>query len=121
MSAFEACALTAIALQFASALDTYERDVEAMVAQRLDPELYHRVSGHMDEMREYASSMPRLSAAWVEVMIRHFELTHGLWREQQREADRAEIRQLSEKQACAVRRLRQQVLQVLASCDGQVA
>ncbi|QJW84222.1 hypothetical protein HK414_11375 [Ramlibacter terrae] len=30
----------------------------------------------------YAGAFPSLSVAWVEVLIRHFELTHGQWRQQ---------------------------------------
>jgi hypothetical protein len=33
-------------------------------------------------MRMYSGALPGLSVAWVEVLIRHFELTHSLWRTQ---------------------------------------
>jgi hypothetical protein len=115
MSASEAPALTAIAFQLAAALDAYAQDVEAMVTQRMDPEVYQRVSGDMDKMRLYSSSLPRLSVSWVEVMIRHFELTHGLWREQKGQADRAEIERLHANQRHAVMRLRQQALALLVA------
>ena len=119
MSAFEASALTAIAFQLAAALDAYEQDVEAMVSQRMAPEAYQRVSGDMDKMRLYSSSLPRLSVPWVEVMIRHFELTHGLWRQQKGQAARDEIQRLLENQLYAVRRLRQQTLNLLVAGDPQ--
>ena len=45
-----------------------------------DPELYRRVTGHVDAMRLHAAELPSLSVAWAEVMICHFELMHGVWR-----------------------------------------
>jgi hypothetical protein len=82
MSAAQTPALSAIAFQLAAALDAYEQDVALLVRAPVDPEAYHRVSGHMDQMRMYAAALPSLAGAWVEVMIRHFELTHGLWKQQ---------------------------------------
>jgi hypothetical protein len=82
MSASQAHALSAIAFQLAAALEAYEEDVAAMVRAPRDPEIYHRVTKKMDEMRLYAAALPQVSVAWVEVMIRHFELTHGMWRAQ---------------------------------------
>ena len=82
MSASQAHALSAIAFQLAAALEAYEEDVAAMVHAPRDPEIYHRVTRKMDEMRLYAAALPQVSVAWVEVMIRHFELTHGMWRAQ---------------------------------------
>lgn len=80
MSASQASALSAIAFQFLATLEAYEEDVAALVRVPLDLELYRRVSRHVDDMRMYAGALPFLSVAWVEVLIRHFELTHGLWR-----------------------------------------
>jgi hypothetical protein len=75
----------AIASQLASRLDAYGRDVEAMLGFPFDPELYRRVTGHVDAMRMYAAELPSISGAWTEVMICHFELMHGLWRTPARE------------------------------------
>lgn len=83
MSASQASALSAIAFQLVAALESYEEDVDRLVRTPADVELYQRVSRHVDELRMYAGALPSLSAAWVEVLIRHFELTHGLWRQQQ--------------------------------------
>jgi len=118
MSASEAPALTAVTLQLVAALDGYEQDVNTLVQQRLDPEQYQRVSGHMDRMRQYASALPGLSAAWVEVMIRHFELTHALWREFNAQADPAQVQQITQDHLQAVRRLRRQALQLLAAPES---
>lgn len=82
MSASQHQALSAIAFQLAATLGTYEEAILAVLEGSGDPERYRRASGHMDEMRMYAAALPQVSVPWVEVMIRHFELTHGLWRAQ---------------------------------------
>jgi hypothetical protein len=93
MSAFDAPALSAIAFQLAAALDAYEQDLALLVRTPSDTDTYHRVGRHMDQMRMYAAALPPLAVPWVEVMIRHFELTHGLWRWQQDPAS-ADLKQL---------------------------
>jgi 7-keto-8-aminopelargonate synthetase-like enzyme len=113
MSASQAPALSAIAFQLAATLDAYEQDVAAMVRAPLDTEAYHRVSRHMDQMRLYAASLPPLSVAWVEVMIRHFELTHGLWRMQKDGAHKADLRQLHGHLREAVSRLSRKCVQLM--------
>ena len=75
----------AIAFQLSSRLDDYGRDVGAMLLVPFDPDLYRRVTGHVDAMRLYAAELPSVSVAWTEVMICHFELMHGLWRMAARE------------------------------------
>ena len=70
----------AIAFQLAGRLEAYGRDVHAMLGISFDPELYRRVTGHVDAMRLHAAELPSLSVAWAEVMICHFELMHGVWR-----------------------------------------
>lgn len=113
MSASQASALTPIAFQLAAAIECYDAQVERMVRHPIDPELYQSVAQRMDEMRMYAASLPRLSVPWVEVMIRHFELTHGLWRAQCGEIGEAELLALRDQQRDAVRVLRQACLKVL--------
>jgi hypothetical protein len=83
MSVSPAPVLSAIAFQLAAAAERYEREVDQMLQHPADLALYQRVSGRMDEMRLYAGALPALSVPWVEVLIRHFEVTHGLWRLQQ--------------------------------------
>jgi hypothetical protein len=93
MSASQALALTAVAYQFSAALQSYAEDMDRLVQEGAQAERYQRISGRMDEMRLYAVSLPTLSAAWVEVLIRHFELTHKLLRAQQQRtaADLADV------------------------------
>jgi hypothetical protein len=114
MSASQAPALTAIAFQLLAALETYERDVAVMLKAPLDPEAYRRVSKHIDTMRMYAAELPVLSVAWVEVMIRHFELTHGLWRVQHA-PEAADLPQLHAQLREAARRLAQKCVQLLST------
>jgi hypothetical protein len=74
----------------------------------------------MDRMRMYASSVPRLSVAWVELLIRHFELTHALWRQQKGEVKPDEVREVRAAQRGAAQVLRHQCLQLLAAPDDAV-
>lgn len=83
MSVSQGPALSAIAFQLAAALDAYEQDVAQLVRAPADLDAYHRMGQHIDRMRMYAAALPPVAVAWVEVMIRHFELTHGVWRWQQ--------------------------------------
>jgi hypothetical protein len=115
MSASQAQALSAIAFQLAAALERYEEDVACMVRVPYDPVIYHRVSRRVDEMRMYAAELPVLSVAWVEVLIRHFELTHGLWRVQQDGPKAADLAQLQAQLAEAVRRLSRKCAQLMPS------
>jgi hypothetical protein len=114
MSASQGSALSAIAFQLAAALEAYEADVATLLRAPLDPELYQRVSRHVDNMRMYSGALPALSVAWVEVLIRHFELTHGLWRVQQGVADQAVMQGHHEHLRAAIARLRQLCLRAIA-------
>jgi hypothetical protein len=114
MSASQAQALSAIAFQLAAALQAYEEEVAVMVAAPLDAEQYQRVSKRMDEMRMYATALPSVSVAWVELMIRHFELTHGLWREQQ-DRGATNLRALQAQLTEAVFRLSRKCVQLMPS------
>ena len=105
MSASDAHVLSAIAFQLAAAVDTYDEDISELVESGFDPELYRRVSRHMDQMRMYAAALPPISVPWVEVMIRHFELTHGVWRLQQHGAEAAELRAVHQQLQQALQRL----------------
>jgi hypothetical protein len=113
MSISQGPALSAIAFQFAAALQAYEADVDRMLAATGDLELYQKVSGRMDEMRLYASSLPQVSVPWVEVLIRHFELTHTLWRIQGRPDAGDELEQVRALHAEAVRTLIRRVVQIV--------
>jgi hypothetical protein len=114
MSAPQYQALSAIAFQLAATLEAYDEGVAAMVAAPMDAELYRRVSGQVDQMRMYSAALPTLSGAWVEVLIRHFELTHGLWRAQ-REPESVALPELHAQLRDAVRRLSDRCRQLIPS------
>ncbi|HVE54862.1 MAG TPA: hypothetical protein VNB23_15875 [Ramlibacter sp.] len=114
MSASQAPALSAVAFQLAAALDAYEQDVAMLVRTPADLDVYHRVSERMDRMRLYAVSLPPVAVAWVELMIRHFELTHGLWRWQQDHAA-ADLHQLHAQLREAIRGLNRRCVYLMPS------
>lgn len=105
MSAPQFHAHSAIAFQLAATLETYQADVCRLLEGPFDPERYRRVSGHIDQMRMYAAGLPPVSVAWVEVLIRHFELTHGLWRGYRQAGELVELPALHARLLEAVQRL----------------
>jgi hypothetical protein len=80
MSAYEAPALDAVAFQLAAALDQYDHDVLRMMDAWIDIELYREVSDQVEKIRMYSSALPDVRVQWVELLIAHAELVHGLWR-----------------------------------------
>ena len=113
MSASDAPALSALAFQLAAALDAYEQDVAILARGPFDSDAYYRASRHMDEMRMYAASLPMLSVAWVEVMIRHFELTHGIWRLQKDPREGTDLAQLHAQLRQSVQALARKCVQLM--------
>lgn len=106
MSAHQVSAYPAIALQLSATLDSYALAIERMVARPAQLE-HHRECGElMDRLRLYVSSLPSLSAQHVELLIRHFELTHAVWQLQAGRRSRAEVVQLHETHKLAVEALR---------------
>jgi len=115
MSASQGPALSAIAFQLAASLEAYEHGVTKLVAAPADLELYQEVSSQVNRMRLYAAALPALAGAWVEVLIRHFELTHGIWRLQKGDPLAADLADLHARLQAAVRRLSGQALRLLPS------
>ncbi len=113
MSAGDSPLFSAIAFQLAAALEVYEEEVERMLQSPRDAEIYRRVSQQMDQMRMYAAALPPLSVAWVEVLIRHFEITHAMWRQQQEGAHAADLEQLRQDHRDAVTRLSRKCAQLM--------
>lgn len=114
MSASQHQALGAVAFQLAATLETYEEDIVAVLASPGDAERYRRASAHIDEMRMYAAALPLVSVPWVEVMIRHFELTHGLWRAQHA-PESVDMERLHAQLRESVQRLSQKCMRLLPS------
>jgi hypothetical protein len=82
MSASEAPALDAIAMQLVAALDAYELDTATMIAAWPDLDHYAEVSEKVETIRMYCAALPEVSVPWVELLIAHAELIHHLWRVQ---------------------------------------
>jgi hypothetical protein len=82
MSAFEAPALDAIAMQLVAALDEYELDTATMIAAWPNLEHYAAVSEKVETIRMFCAALPEVSVPWVELLIAHAELVHHLWRVQ---------------------------------------
>jgi hypothetical protein len=108
-------AISAVAFQLAATLDAYDQEITALVESGFDPERYRRVSRHMDEMRMYTAALPPVSVAWVEVMIRHFELTHGMWRVLKEGPGSADLREVHRHLQQAVLRLSRKCTQLMPS------
>jgi hypothetical protein len=119
MSASHGNLESVILLQLVAALQSYEKDVADIPADPVAPEAYGRVRVRLDEIRNYANSLPKLSVAWVELLIAHFELTHGLWRVRQSESDgAATLEAVRERHDGALERLHQQCLRLTQEKAG---
>ncbi len=118
MSASQASAATAIAFQLIAALDRYKAEVEQLAALRVDPEAYHQLRLSLDEMRRYAVELPSLSIAWVELLIRHFELAHALWKRQQGGTEQDAFAALQESHRNCLETLRARCVRILHQPDG---
>lgn len=115
MSASQAPALDAIALQLAAALDSYDRDAAAMVAGWPDMELYRSVGEQVEKIRMYGNALPAAGVQWVELLIAHAELLHLLWAVQSggTAGERAQASALRERHADCVLALRQRCLRLV--------
>jgi hypothetical protein len=113
MSASQANAVSGIAFQLIAALEAYLGEVEQLAQPRPDPETFHHVRLRLDEMRLYSASLPGISVAWVELLIRHFELAHSLWQAQQGLADPGAVGKVQSQHAEAAVRLRQHCVTLL--------
>jgi hypothetical protein len=106
MSAAQSEAYVAIASQLSAALDDYALSVEHMVNQPLDAFAYGATSRQIDTLRLYAASLPAVSVQWVEVLIRHFEVTHCAWQVQSGKQSKDRLVQVHSQHREAVEALR---------------
>lgn len=115
MSASQAPALDAIALQLAAALDAYDRDAAAMVARWPDMELYRSVGEQVETIRMYSNALPAAGVQWVELLIAHAELLHLLWQAQSggTAGERAQLAALRDRHADSVLALRHRCLRLV--------
>lgn len=128
MSASQAPALDAVALQLAAALDSYDRDTAAMVARWPDMELYRSVSDQVEKIRMYSAALPAASVQWVELLIAHAELVHLLWQTQygRKATDKGQIAARRDRHSDCVLALRNRALALVGqapqqSCAGDSA
>ena len=113
MSASHAGAVSAIALQLLESLDHYAAETRQFAVGGVDPEAYHRLRLRLDEMRRYALAVPGLSVAWVELLIRHFELAHARWKVEQGDGDLEVLAPIVQVHQAALQALRTGCLHVL--------
>jgi hypothetical protein len=123
MSAFEAPALDAIAMQLVAALDEYELDTATMIAAWPELEHYAQVSEKVETIRMYCAALPEVSVPWVELLIAHAELIHHLWRVQYAlvQADDAgnHLAAVRERHAAAIVALRNRCLRAVGKPQRQ--
>ena len=72
--------LDAIAFQLVAAVESYEQQVEALLATWPDMERYGGVSESINAIRRYAAALPPVSVQFVALLIAHTELVHVLWK-----------------------------------------
>jgi hypothetical protein len=111
MSISQGLALAAVAAQLAEALAAYDAETTALLANDRDLDSYSRVSARMDQLRLYANAMPQLGSAWAELLIRHFELTHGLWRAHRDPALRGALVDIRANHVAAIQVLQRRLIQ----------
>lgn len=63
-----------------AALERYQLHLRQLALGGVDPELYHRVSLEIQEVRRCCHAALALSASWVALLIAHAELSQALWR-----------------------------------------
>lgn len=67
-----------VSFQLAAALEKYEMDLRALAASCRDPELFRRLQQEFGQLRLLGASLPRLSVAWVAVLVSRTRLLQAL-------------------------------------------
>lgn len=93
MSAHDQPQLDAIAFQLVAAVESYEQEVDLLLAAWPDMEQYRAVSERIEAVRRYAAALPTVSVQFVALLIAHTELVHALWQQtnDRRAVDRHEL------------------------------
>ena len=68
-----------VTFKLAAALEKYELDLRALAADWLDAECLQRVQHDFGELRILGASLPRLSVAWVAVLVSRARFVQSLW------------------------------------------
>lgn len=99
----------AAALQLAAALHAYDEELDALLRHGMDPVGYRQVTQRMDGMRLLATGLPEYTASWVDVLIRHFEVTQSFWAVAEGKMDPAELTRVRRLERAAVALLQQRL------------
>jgi hypothetical protein len=67
-----------VTFKLAAALEKYEMDLRDLADTWLDAQLWHRLHAEFGELRILGSSLPRLSVAWVAVLVSRTRLLQAL-------------------------------------------
>ncbi len=67
-----------ITFKLAAALEKYEMDLRVLADTWLDAELCRRLQAEFGELRILGASLPRLSVAWVAVLVSRTRLLQAL-------------------------------------------
>lgn len=67
-----------VTFKLAAALEKYEMDLRALADSWLDAELCRRLQAEFGELRILGASVPRLSVAWVAVLVSRTRLLQAL-------------------------------------------
>jgi hypothetical protein len=67
-----------LTFKLAAALERYEMDLGELAQRWLDPELLRRMQEEFAQLRILGASVPRLSVAWVAVLVSRTRLLHAL-------------------------------------------
>lgn len=100
----------------AAALEKYEVDLRKLVDTWLDLELYRQLQAQWHQLRIYCAALPRLSAAWVAVLVSHGKLLNLLTRNA-----RPAAMELLQEHLAAVDRLHQRCLRMIGARGNLLA
>jgi hypothetical protein len=67
-----------VTFKLAAALERYELDLRALAESWVDREAFRRVQQEFSELRILGASLPRLSVAWVAVLVSRARLLQAL-------------------------------------------
>lgn len=69
-----------VMFKLAAALEKYEMDLRRLAEAWLDADLFRRLQEEFGELRILGASLPRLSVAWVAVLVSRTRLVQALCR-----------------------------------------
>jgi hypothetical protein len=108
MSASSEPALRTIAFELARALDRYQLDFDEMIESWMDAHHYRAVTRELHDIRLMRGSLPEVSGEMADVLIRHVELVHSVWKVHSRPSGETpeQLKRLRARHRCAVDAMR---------------